>query len=138
MKAFAWAALALALAGTGCTVQTVPGPLVVSTRQLPELGTAGANTKRVTGESCGRVVLFIIPVGIATVESAYEDALSQAPGADTLVHYEERANNLFIFPFYYQACTEIHGYAVSSKSSAPAATPRASAPHSPRSATAAE
>lgn len=121
MKAFFWFAFLLAFAGTGCTTQTVPGPLVVSTRQLPELGTLGANAKRVNGESCSRVVLLVIPVGFATAESAYNDALSQAPGADTLVNYEERTTNLFLFPFYYQVCTEIHGYAVSSKSPAPAA-----------------
>jgi len=123
MRALFLSALALALAGTACTTQTVPGPLVVSTRQLPEIGARGPNAKRVNGESCGRVVLFIIPVGFATAESAYNDALSQAPGSDTLVNYEERTTNLFLFPFYYQVCTEIHGYAVASKS--PAAAPRA-------------
>lgn len=116
MKAFACAGFVLALSALGCTTQTVPGPLVVSTRPLPELGTPGPSGKLVTGESCGRVVLLFIPVGFATAESAYNDALSQAPGADTIVNYEERVTNLFAFPFYYQVCTEIHGYAIASKS----------------------
>jgi hypothetical protein len=114
-------ALVLALSAFGCTTQTIPGPLVVSTRPVPELGPGSEPKQRVTGESCGRTVLLIIPVGIATVESAYEDALSQAPGADTLVDYEERVTNLFAFPFYYEVCTQVQGYAVSSKSRTPVA-----------------
>lgn len=123
MKALASSAFALALSALACTTQTIPGPLVVSTRPVPELGTGAEPRQRVTGESCGRTVLLLIPVGIGTVESAYEDALSQAPGADTVVDYEERITNLFIFPFYYEVCTQIHGYAVASKSRAPAAAP---------------
>jgi hypothetical protein len=131
MKALSSAALVLALAGMGCTTQTIPGPLVVSTRQLPELGTSGAG-KLVTGESCSRTVLLFIPIGFATAESAYEDAVSQVPGADTLVAYEERATGLSIFPFYYEVCTEIHGYAVSAKpnSSESEPAPKSSPPES--------
>jgi hypothetical protein len=123
MRALSRAALVLALSGLGCTTTTIPGPLVVSTRPLPELATPGPSAKRVTGESCARAVLLIIPVGIGTVESAYKDALEQAPGADTIVNYEERFTTLFIFPFYYEQCTEVHGYAVSSKSPAAASDP---------------
>jgi hypothetical protein len=124
MKAFACASVVLALSGMACTTQTIPGPLVVSTRSVPELGTGGAGGKRVVGRSCSRAVLLIIPVGIGTVESAYDDALSQAPGSDTLLDFEQRTTNLFIFPFYYEVCTELHGYAASSKSgSAAAAAP---------------
>jgi hypothetical protein len=116
MKALSYASVVLALSGMACTTQTIPGPLVVSTRAVPELGAGGAGGKRVVGRSCGRAVLLIIPVGIGTVESAYDDALSQAPGADTVVDFEQRTTNLFIFPFYYEICTELHGVAVSSKS----------------------
>jgi hypothetical protein len=123
MKTVSYAAVVLALSALGCTTQTIPGPLVVSTRQVPELGTRGADAKPVVGESCGRVVLLVIPVGFATAESAYADALSQAPGSDTVVDIEQRTTNLFIFPFYYQICTEFHGYAVSSKSRTSAAEP---------------
>jgi hypothetical protein len=122
MKALSLATLVFALCGAACTTQTIPGPLVVSTRPIPELGASGVKAKTVTGQSCGRVVLLIVPVGFATAENAYADALSQAPGADTLVNYEERVTNLFIFPFYYQICTEIHGNAVASKSPAPTKT----------------
>jgi hypothetical protein len=123
MRALSAALLFCALSAVGCTFETIPGPLVVSTRPLPELATAGPEAKPVMGESCGRAVLMFIPVGIATAESAYKDALSQAPGADTIVNYEERVTNLFIFPFYYEVCTQIHGYAVASKSAARAAEP---------------
>jgi hypothetical protein len=123
MRALSAAAFVLGLSGMACTYQTIPGPLVVSTRPLPELATAAPQAKLVSGESCARAVLMFIPIGIATAESAYKDALSQAPGADTLLHYEERTTNLFLFPFYYEACTQIHGYAVASKSGAPAAEP---------------
>jgi len=107
----------------GCTYQTIPGPLVVSTRPVPELATAEVKGKPVAGKSCGRAVLMLIPIGIATAESAYKDALSQAPGTDTIVNYEERSTNLFLFPFYYEMCTEIHGYAVASKTAAGATEP---------------
>ena len=120
MRALATAALLLGLCGMGCTYQTIPGPLVVSTRPVPELATPEVKGKPVVGKSCGRAVLMLIPIGIATAESAYKDALSQAPGTDTLVNYEERSTNLFLFPFYYEICTEIHGYAVASKSAAAA------------------
>jgi len=124
MKTLSSAAFVLALSGMGCTTQTIPGPLVVSTRPLPELATDGVKeAKLVTGESCGRVVLLVIPIGFGTVQSAYEDALSKAPGTDTIVNYEERSTNVFAFPFYYEVCTEVHGYAVASKSPTPAAKP---------------
>lgn len=103
------------LAAAGCTTKTIPGPLVVSTRPLPEMEGSAPSRQRVAGESCDRVVLLFIPIGFATVVSAYEDALAEAPGTDTLMDYQERVNGLFLFPFYHQLCTEVHGYAVSSK-----------------------
>jgi len=71
--------------------------------------------KEVTGQSCNRVVLLFIPVGFATAESAYAEALGQAPGTDMLLNHEARASVLFITPFYYQVCTQVHGFAVNSK-----------------------
>lgn len=59
-------------------------------------------------------MLLIIPVGFATADAAYQDALDQAPGADTLVNFEGRADHLFIFPFYFEVCAQVHGWAVSS------------------------
>jgi hypothetical protein len=108
---------ALAAASAGCTTTTVDRPITVTTKLLPELSavdTANAGTE-VSGTSCSRVVLLIIPAGFATAESAYAKALGQAPGADALVRYEARTNALVIFPFYYQVCTEVHGYAVKSE-----------------------
>ncbi len=106
-----------ALLATGCTVKTVDAPVTVTTKPLPELSRADvvAGAKEVRGSSCSRVVLGIIPVGIATVESAIEDALAQAPGTDVLLRYEERQSFVMML-VYLQACTEVHGYAVSSKS----------------------
>lgn len=113
-----WLLLFALLATAGCTTKTIPGPLVVSTRPLPEMEGSAPRAKRVRGQSCERVVLLLIPVGFATVKSAYEDALAEAPGTDTLIDYQERVNGLFLFPFYHQLCTEVHGYAVSSKAAA--------------------
>ncbi|MCA9590032.1 MAG: hypothetical protein KC657_32230 [Myxococcales bacterium] len=109
--------LAAAASSLGCTVKTVDAPVTVSTKLLPELSKPEVTSaaREVTGSSCSRVVLGFIPVGIATAEAAYADALAQAPGADTLISYEERANVLVAFIFYYQVCTEVHGYAVSSR-----------------------
>jgi hypothetical protein len=97
----------------GCTQTTVDRPVTVTTKPLPEL--SKATGRPVTGSSCGRVVLLIIPVGFATAESAYAEALGQSPGADALLNYEERRTHVFALPFYYQVCTVVHGYAVSSK-----------------------
>jgi hypothetical protein len=106
--------LALAFSSSGCTYKTVDRPVSVTTKILPELAKPNLG-KEVTGRSCNRVVLLIIPVGFATAESAFEDALGQAPGSDALVSYEARTSTLFIFPFYTQVCAVVHGYAVSSK-----------------------
>lgn len=108
--------LALALALGGCTVKTVDAPVTVTTKPLPELSRPElvAEAKEVTGESCARVVLGFIPIGIATVNAAVEDALAQAPGSDTLLRYEERQSFVTAL-VYYQVCTIVHGYAVSSK-----------------------
>lgn len=122
---------ALALAATfsslGCSFKTVDGPVTVTTKQLPEASKPGVQegAKEVLGTSCTRVVLLIIPVGIATAESAYSDALAQAPGTDTLLDYQARVSGIFITPFYYQVCAEVHGFAISSKAFVAAAGDKA-------------
>lgn len=107
----------LALGAAGCTTKTVAGPVTVTTKQLPEASRpdVARGAVEVTGESCSRLILLLIPAGFATAESAYADALSKAPGADTLVSYEARLSAIFITPFYYETCTIVHGYAISSK-----------------------
>ncbi|HVH46300.1 MAG TPA: hypothetical protein VM925_28360 [Labilithrix sp.] len=110
-------AMALTASSAGCTIKTVDKPVTVTTKQLPEASKPEIvkAAKEVTGQSCNRVVLLFIPVGFATAESAYAEALGQAPGTDMLLNYEARANVLFITPFYYQVCTQVHGLAVNSK-----------------------
>lgn len=110
--------LTIAAVTSGCTVKTIDAPVTVSTKLLPELSRPEVQqaAKEVTGTSCDRVVLFFIPIGVATAESAYADALAQAPGADTLIRYESRMTSLFLWPFYFETCAIVHGYAVSSKS----------------------
>jgi hypothetical protein len=102
----------------GCTTKTVDRPVTVTTKLLPELSKPEVvrAAKEVTGESCSRVILSLIPVGVATAESAYAEALAKAPGADALISYEARVTTVIVAPFYYQVCSEVHGYAVSSKS----------------------
>jgi hypothetical protein len=97
----------------GCTVYTIPAPLSITTKPLPELAAVGG--KEVRGKSCGRVLLMFIPIGYSNVAAAWEEALEGAPGADTIVRYETRVTDVFFSPLYGQFCTEIHGYAVSSK-----------------------
>jgi hypothetical protein len=110
-------AVAAGASSLGCTITTIDSPVTVTTKQLPEASKPDvvAAAKEVTGSSCDRVVLMIIPVGFATVESAYAEALAQAPGADMLLNYETRSSLVFIAPFYYQVCSEVHGFAVSSQ-----------------------
>src|SRR5262245_42195133 len=106
-----------ALASMGCTVKTVDKPVTVTTKILPELTKpeVAKSAVKVQGESCSRVILLLIPVGIATAESAYAEALTKAPGTDALISYEARQTLTFIFPFYYQVCAEAHGFAINSK-----------------------
>jgi hypothetical protein len=110
-------AIALGLSSAACTVKTLEGPVTVTTKPLPEATKPEVvkAAKEVKGSSCSRVVLSIIPVGFATAEAAYADALGQAPGADVLLNYEARATTLVVIPFYYEVCTEVHGFAISSK-----------------------
>jgi hypothetical protein len=97
----------------GCTVVTIPGPLTVTTKPLPEL--SGIGGKEVRGKSCGRVLLGLIPLGYSSADAAWREALESAPGTDTLLRYETRITDVFVSPVYAQFCTEIHGYAVSSQ-----------------------
>jgi hypothetical protein len=112
-----FAAFAVAIASTGCTIKTIDAPVTVTTKPLPELVRQDVVQagREVRGRSCSRIVLTIIPVGIATIEDAVADALEQAPGTDTLLRYEERTDVVVVVPFYTQVCTEVHGYAVASK-----------------------
>lgn len=122
-------AFATMCSSLGCTFKTVDGPVTVTTKQLPEASKPSVqeSAKEVSGSSCTRVVLLIIPVGIATAEGAYSDALAQAPGADTLLDYQARVSGVFITPFYYQVCTEVHGFAISSKAFVAAANDKGAA-----------
>ena len=126
---FCAAALAAAATSAGCTVKTVDRPVTVTTKQLPEASKPEvvSAAREVKGESCSRVVLLFIPVGFATAESAYADALGQAPGADVLLNYEARMSMFFFAPFYYQICSEVHGFAVSSKSMVASSADKAAA-----------
>ena len=110
-----FAGLASSLAG--CTTKTVDRPVTVTTKLLPELSKPEvvSAAKEVTGSSCSRVVLSFIPIGFATAEAAYADALAKAPGTDALISYEARISTVVIVPFYYEVCSEVHGYAVVSK-----------------------
>jgi hypothetical protein len=108
------AALLVMLTLAGCTVKTIEPPVTVTTKNLPELSHP-QGAKEVRGSSCTRVAILIIPVGFGTAEAAYADALEQAPGTDALLNYESRSSVVFAFPFYYHVCSEVHGYAVSSK-----------------------
>lgn len=116
-------------AGLGCTYRTVDRPVTVTTKQLPEASKPEVvrAAKEVSGQSCNRVVLLFIPVGFATAERAYAEALAQAPGADTLINYEARVTHVGALPFYYQICTEVHGFALSSKQFVASAEDKAAA-----------
>jgi hypothetical protein len=109
--------LMLAFMSIGCTYKTIDRPITITTKPLPEAvkTEVRGGAKEVTGTSCNRVVLLFIPVGFATIESAYADALGKAPGADAILDYQERTTAMFVFPFYYEVCSEVHGYAVQSK-----------------------
>ncbi len=118
-----------AMLSVGCSEATIKPPLTITTKAQPNL-VAPANAPRVVGSSCGRVILFVIPISVATAEHAFANALEKAPGADTLLEYETRSHATFIPPFFYEMCFDVHGIAVTAAQLAPDSPPPV-APASP-------
>jgi hypothetical protein len=105
----------LAVALAGCTIPVFTKPVTVSTSPIPGK-TEHGGAKLVTGTSCSRLTLLIIPLGFGTSDAAFEDALAQAPGADTLVDWRMKQDVLAILAtiIYFQSCVTVEGYAVDS------------------------
>lgn len=91
-------------------------PVTVTTKVLPQ-AQVPAGAKLVRGTSCSRITLAIIPLGFGTADSAFRDALAQAPGTDTLLAWHTKTDILGILaPFIYaQSCVTVEGYAVDSR-----------------------
>jgi len=105
----------LAVALAGCTIPVFTKPVTVSTSSIPGK-TEHGDAKLVTGTSCSRLTLLIIPLGFGTSDAAFEDALAQAPGTDTLVDWRMKQDALAILAtiIYFQSCVTVEGYAVAS------------------------
>jgi hypothetical protein len=103
----------LGLASSGCTIPVFTKPVTVSTKAIPGMTDHG-DAKLVKGKSCSRMTLLIIPLGFGTSDSAFEDALSQAPGTDTLVDWHMTQDVLSIIGtvIYFQSCVTVEGYPV--------------------------
>jgi len=114
-RSSAVAASFLALALAGCTIPVFTKPVTVSTSPIPGK-TEHGDAKLVTGTSCSRLTLLIIPLGFGTSDAAFEDALAKAPGTDTLVDWRMKQDVLAILAtiIYFQSCVTVEGYAVSS------------------------
>lgn len=117
MKALALGLVACTALLGGCSFPVVDQPVVITTKPLLELTDPALlkDAKEVTGRSCNRSVLLIIPVGVATANAAYDDALAQAPGADAIVRFESRTSLVMAVPFYLESCAVVHGYAINTK-----------------------
>ena len=98
---------------SGCSIPVFTKPVTVSTKAIPG-HTEHGDAKLVKGESCSRLTLLIIPLGFGTSNSAFEDALSKSPGADTLVdwHMKEDAVAIVGSLLYFQSCVTVEGYPV--------------------------
>ena len=109
------AASLLALGLAGCTVPVFTKPVTVSTRPIPGK-TEHGDAKLVSGTSCSRLTLLVIPLGFGTSDAAFEDALAKAPGTDTLVDWHMKQDVLAILAtiIYFQHCVNVEGYAVDS------------------------
>jgi hypothetical protein len=99
----------------GCSIPVFTKPVTVSTSAIPGK-TEHGDAKLVSGRSCSRLTLIIIPLGFGTSDAAFEDALAQAPGTDTLVDWRMKEDNLGILAtiIYFQSCVTVEGYAVNS------------------------
>jgi hypothetical protein len=111
----AFAAVLLGLGLEGCSFPVFTKPVTVSTNPIPGK-TEHGDGKLVSGTSCSRTTLIVIPLGFGTSDSAFEDALAQAPGTDTLVDWRMKQDVLAILAtiIYFQSCVTVEGYAVSS------------------------
>ena len=117
----------LALAASGCSIPVFTKPVTVSTKPIPGMTDHG-DAKLVKGKSCSRLTLIIIPLGFGTSDSAFDDALAQSPGADTLVdwHMTEDVLSIIGSVIYFQSCVTVEGYPVNaSKLVSEAADPAA-------------
>jgi hypothetical protein len=108
-------AIFLVLFLSGCSIPVFTKPVTVSTNPIPGK-TEHGDAKLVTGTSCSRTTLIFIPLGFGSSDSAFEDALAQAPGTDTLVDWRLKEETLAIVLtiLYAQSCVTVEGYAVNS------------------------
>jgi len=108
--------VACAALGAGCSVPVFTEPVTITTRHLPSFSEQVDAAPVVSGRSCSRMTLLVIPLGYATSNAAFNDALSQASGADTLVDWHMKQDVLAIVGslIYFQNCIVVEGKAVNS------------------------
>jgi hypothetical protein len=120
---------ALALVSTtGCSLPVFQDPVTVSTKSLT-MPAAEPGAPAVTGKSCSRVVLLILPVSFGTSNGAFKEALENAK-TDTLVNWRLRQTVAGFIPLYYQVCLVVEGQPASAAALGPGVTAPAAAPAS--------
>lgn len=100
----------------GCSVPVFTEPVTISTRHFASFSEQVESAPVVSGRSCSRLVLLFIPLGFATANGAFNDALSNSQGADTLVDWHMKQDVLAIVGslIYFENCIVVEGKAVDS------------------------
>jgi hypothetical protein len=108
MKSFLLISVALVLSACASTDRSLR---TLSTQ--PINGTAVGSQERVSGLSCRRDILFFIALEKGgELESAIDDALSKAPGANLLTEVKVTKKRLMTGAYNYR-CLEVEGKALS-------------------------
>jgi hypothetical protein len=100
----------------GCSVPVFTEPVTISTRHFESFSEQVESAPVVSGRSCSRLVLLFIPLGFATANGAFNDALANSEGADTLVDWHMKQDVLAIVGslIYFENCIVVEGKAVNS------------------------
>lgn len=102
---------------TGCAIPVFTEPVTITTKHFASFGEQTEKAPLVSGRSCSRVTLLVIPLGFGTATAAFDDALSNAQGADTLVDWHMKQDTLAIIGtlIYFENCITVEGKAIDSQ-----------------------
>ena len=102
---------------SGCSFPVFTEPVTITTKHFASFGEQAEKAPLVSGRSCSRVTLLFIPLGFGTATAAFDDALSNAQGADTLVDWHMKQDTLAIVGtlLYFENCITVEGKAIDSQ-----------------------
>ena len=107
-----YALLFATLLATGCATSSTRIKLMQNNF---DAGTLDPSIKKVTGESCKRSILWVVPLEKdGSLQDAIDNALTKAPGANALADIKVTGHNLMTVVYNYR-CVEVEGRPVAMK-----------------------